>query len=62
MVPKNVIPWIVYVFGQLVRITDGLAVVCGTLLTLGMWNSIKLKCLVHYGIAPIEKRHTGKCK
>ena len=31
MVPKNVVPWIVYVFGPLVRITDGFSVVCETL-------------------------------
>ena len=31
MVPKNAVPWIVYVFGPLVRITDGFSIACGTL-------------------------------
>ena len=39
-VPKNVLPWIVYVFGPLIRISDGLSV------ALGLWNFLQLKCLV----------------
>ena len=46
MVPKNVVPWNVYVFGPFVRITDRLSVVCETLL--GLWNFVQLKCLVFH--------------